>query len=73
MKSRYHFTIGDGTELSTTERRRLLDAIGPVRLGDKGKRVYKQIDETGDWFYQVENDEQRDRRLHTTVNLREGE
>ena len=38
--------------------------MGPVQKGDVGKRLYRVPNEAGDyWFWQVENNEQRDKRL----------
>lgn len=48
--------------LTPTQRARLTDCIGPLQVRDEYKRVYK-VGNSGDWFYQVENDQQRDKRM----------
>lgn len=71
MSTTYKFTItedmvkyplaywkGKGTEYA-----RLREAIGLVQTGDIGKRVYEVKGENGYTFFQVENNEQRDRRI----------
>lgn len=48
--------------LTAVQRYRLRDAIGPLQVRDEYKRVYN-----ADWFYSVENDEQRDKRMGVKV------
>jgi hypothetical protein len=59
MQPKYLFTIGE-RKLTAIEKRKLFEAIGRTQPQDKGKRVYL----VGD-IYQVENNEQRDKRMQS--------
>lgn len=62
MKRTYIGTIGE-TKFTRPQVAKIKEAVGLIIDKDLGKKVYEMSDDTDFTFYQLENEEQRAKRL----------